>query len=344
MQEQPKIDWYRTPIDKEKLRELTRRENFRPLLHILTQILFSVATGAGVIFAWKYLPWPFMVLAIYLHATFIHFLTHNAAFHELSHRSPFKTRWLNEFFLRLVTFFSWDSFVLYRQSHLAMHHPYTVYKGIDHEVVLPSVIRPIDIFFAFTVPLYSFQNVSGIFDLLNNKMAHCFGRFAGEKEAGLFPEDKPELRSRLFNWDRFVVIGHLVLASAFLYFGLWPMLFVVTFPRFIAPWLSLMCNYTQHVGLKPSVPDFRVCCRSMHLGRFLSFFYWNMNYHTEHHMYAAVPYYNLPKLHEAVKHDMPEVKKGLLNNWRHIWPTVVRQRTEPDYCYIPDLPSPSPAL
>ena len=31
------------------------------------------------------------------------------------------------------------------------------------------------------------------------------------------------------------------------------------------------------------------------------FFYWNMNYHVEHHMYAAVPYYNLPKLRKAIR-------------------------------------------
>ncbi|MGY8902743.1 MAG: fatty acid desaturase, partial [Flavobacteriales bacterium] len=31
------------------------------------------------------------------------------------------------------------------------------------------------------------------------------------------------------------------------------------------------------------------------------FLYWHMNWHTEHHLYAGVPCYNLKKLHQAVK-------------------------------------------
>ena len=34
------------------------------------------------------------------------------------------------------------------------------------------------------------------------------------------------------------------------------------------------------------------------------FVYWNMNYHTEHHMFPMVPYHALPKLHEMLEQDM----------------------------------------
>lgn len=43
----------------------------------------------------------------------------------------------------------------------------------------------------------------------------------------------------------------------------------------------------QHAGLSDNVPDFRLCCRTMILNPFFRFLYWHMNYHTEHHMYAA---------------------------------------------------------
>ena len=35
------------------------------------------------------------------------------------------------------------------------------------------------------------------------------------------------------------------------------------------------------------------------------FLYWNMNYHTEHHMFPLVPYHQLPRLHALVKDDCP---------------------------------------
>lgn len=41
----------------------------------------------------------------------------------------------------------------------------------------------------------------------------------------------------------------------------------------------------------------------------------HMNWHTEHHMYAAVPCYNLAELHEAIKHDLPPTPDGLVAVW-----------------------------
>ena len=56
-------------------------------------------------------------------------------------------------------------------------------------------------------------------------------------------------------------------------------------------------------------------------------------------MYAAVPFYNLAKLHEEIKNDLPETKAGLIRNWIDIMPIVKRQRTEPDFCFVPQLPN-----
>ena len=63
-----------------------------------------------------------------------------------------------------------------------------------------------------------------------------------------------------------------------------------------------------------------------------------MNYHIEHHMYAAVAFYNLPELHEIVKEDMPVPCRGVLGTWRQIIPNRRRQQIEPDYQFAPELP------
>ena len=108
----------------------------------------------------------------------------------------------------------------------------------------------------------------------------------------------------------------------------------------IGAWLQFLCNATQHVGLQDDVPDFRLCCRTFYLNPFLQFIYWHMNYHTEHHMYAAVPCYKLGKLHHIIEDEMPYCTSGLIETWKQISKIMERQKKEPGYQYVPLLPSP----
>ena len=39
-----------------------------------------------------------------------------------------------------------------------------------------------------------------------------------------------------------------------------------------------------------------------------------------------------------IKHDLPPCPKGLLATWQEIIPIVRRQRHDPDYKYVPELP------
>ena len=50
----------------------------------------------------------------------------------------------------------------------------------------------------------------------------------------------------------------------------------------------------------------RLSVRTIRLDPVSRFLYWFMSYHTGHHMDAAVPCYNLPRLSREIAHDMPE--------------------------------------
>ena len=63
-----------------------------------------------------------------------------------------------------------------------------------------------------------------------------------------------------------------------------------------------------------------------------------MNYHIEHHMYAAVPCYRLGKLHAAIESDLPHCPVGLYETWQEIVAILKRQKIEPEYEYVPELP------
>ena len=113
---------------------------------------------------------------------------------------------------------------------------------------------------------------------------------------------------------------------------------LITFGRFYGRWLQWLCGRTQHTGLKDNVADFRLCSRTVILSPFVRFLYWHMNYHIEHHMYVAVPCYNLGRLHKAIEYDLPESPKGLFAVWKKIVEILKIQKADPEYHYVPDLP------
>jgi fatty acid desaturase len=66
-----------------------------------------------------------------------------------------------------------------------------------------------------------------------------------------------------------------------------------------------------------------------------------MNFHTEHHMYAAVPCYKLGKLHKLIKHDLPPCPRGIINTWREIAAIQAKQKANPNYQHVASLPKPA---
>ncbi|MCY4130160.1 MAG: fatty acid desaturase [Gammaproteobacteria bacterium] len=67
--------------------------------------------------------------------------------------------------------------------------------------------------------------------------------------------------------------------------------------------------------------------------------FWNMQYHLEHHMYPAVPFFNLPKLRRAIEHDLPPAPHGLRNTWREMLALRRRFLADPNFTYMPVFPA-----
>ena len=59
-----------------------------------------------------------------------------------------------------------------------------------------------------------------------------------------------------------------------------------------------------------------------------------MQYHLEYHLFLQVPFHNLPKLHEAIKHQLPPAKNGLINGLIEVIPAIFKQSKDPNY-FIP---------
>ena len=141
------------------------------------------------------------------------------------------------------------------------------------------------------------------------------------------------------NWARFVIIGQLALLALFICLQLWVLIFVITFGYFFASFLGKSCGVLQHLGLTPSVPDWRVSCHTVRMNPVMAFLYWQMNYHIEHHMYAAVPFHNLKKLHRTIAHDTPAPPRSVTAGLRRISKIKKKQKQDPGYSLIPEFPS-----
>ena len=187
--------------------------------------------------------------------------------------------------------------------------------------------------------LFGIFNPAGIWWTVSTTWRIAQGKFKGEWELKLFPPGSPQGASAI-RWARVMLIGHGLIIAVTVYFHLWILPFLTTFSAGIfGSWLQAICNNTQHTGLQDDVDDFRLCCRTFTLNPFVQFLYWHMNYHIEHHMFAAVPCYRLGRLHRLIKHDLPPCPHGLVATWKEIIAIQEIQKSNPDYQHVAVLPN-----
>ncbi|HIG41032.1 MAG: fatty acid desaturase [bacterium] len=339
-----KIDWYRSPIDKVVLSELMQRNDFRGWLQTGSHLGVFFTTGVLTYFVFQavsienwYWSLPLLLVALFVHGTMGPF-TGLIAIHELQHRTVFKSRALNEFFEKVYAFISWSDYLWYQQSH-ARHHQTTCNEKYDGEVQLPikfSFRR-----WTFWASLLAWNPLASR-EKLKQVWRHANGRIEGVWYNHVLPESEPRLRRRHRNWARTLLLGHLVLALIFILSGHWFLIVAFTFGSFYCSWLGFLCGVPQHFGLNSDVTDFRLNSRTFTCSWLPAFYYWNMQYHLEHHMYPAVPFYNLPKLRKVIAHDLPPVTHGLVATWRELLEIRRNARENPNYQFVPDIPVQKP--
>jgi len=322
------VNWYRTPVNPQLLQTLNQRSDAKGLMQAGGFLGLMVFSASLAVYVQQQFWWWLLIPALLLHGTICAFMTN--AEHELVHGTVFRTSWLNGLFLRLFGFLRWFPFDYYWASHTE-HHKYTLYPPQDQEVLLPT---------HFTLAGFlkeGLVNPARLLEMLRTHLRFGLGKLEGDWETYVLAQDP--VRFRVFRWSRILLAGHTAIAVIALYYGWWIIPVVVSLTPCYGGWLLYLCNNTQHAGLKDKTPDFRLNSRTMYLNPVLEFLYWHMNFHSEHHMYAAVPCYNLRRLHDAIKHDLPAPTQGLVETWRQIIEIQRRQATEPEYTYSATLPA-----
>lgn len=323
------ITWYRCKLRPADMKALHVKSDWRGGIQTLGYLGILILTASATWYSAYHFPWYVTIALLFLHGTASSFYINGV--HELGHGTVFKTKWLNEFFCDLLAFLGWINPETFQSSH-TRHHRYTLHPPDDLEVVLPVklIVR--------NFLRDGFLNIPVLRDTLRNHWRLARGRFEGEWELTLYPESEPDKRRAPVRFSRIVLLGHAAIFLLSALTGQWMAFVVISLAPFIGNLLFFLCNNTQHIGLQDHVDDFRLCCRTFTLNPVVRFLYWQMNYHIEHHMYAAVPCYHLKRLHSLIRHDLPPTPRGLAATWREIIAILRRQEKDPTYQHVAPLP------
>lgn len=324
------LAWRHSPIDPELFIELTKKSDAKALAHLLPHMGLIIVLALASYRAFTSLPLYLSIPIYFVFTNVLIFIGLCSGLHEMTHGTVFKTKALNTFFMRFIAFFTWGDYVFYRTSHMK-HHQYTAHHGLEMEVELPMHLEvPTYLYSLIGNPYFTLRTMKDIF-------RRARGKIEGQWEEMIFPSDQPKKRHELILWDRTLIVGHLIIALTIVMTGHYLLLLYITFPMLFSSIASYAITLTQHTGLQADVADSRKCCRSVKVNPVYEFLYWHMNYHIEHHMYAAVPFYNLKKLSRAIARDLPE-RKSMYESYKEMIRIQQRQKLEPDYYYQADCP------
>lgn len=311
--------WYKCEVPKEELKTLMQKSDMKGIVH--TVLYFALLIALGII-AYHAIGTPWMIPAFLVYGAVYGFLNH--MMHETIHGTPFRNKRLNNTIHWIASFFNGAEAVYNRYGHMH-HHNFTYFVEDDPEVEMQ---RPCTIW-KFLLKLFGF----GLFNPIPIAR-HALG-IINDKTKGMVP--KQEWKRMVWSSRAWLLGYGLIIASCFV-FNTWLPVVYTIFARFYGAPMGRSLDLLQHIGLEINVRDHRLCTRNVYLNPLTRFLYWNMNYHIEHHMYPAIPFHALPKLHEKIKDQLPPVYPGWLAAYKELIATILRQQKDPSYRFTPTLP------
>ena len=340
------VQWYRSAMSPARFRELSKRNDTKAWMQAGGHLALFVLTGLCVFASFVQGWWLALIIAVFLHGTVASFFK-GTAVHELGHGTVFHSNRLNNAFLYTFSTLSWWNPFDYALSH-TYHHRYTLHPEGDRENLLPLHPNTSKTFLLqlFTMDLKTDPgrtfSKGGFLSTLKMTALGTIGRVpVGDAPSyewlKALHADQPQEHQKSIWWSRWLLAFHASVLLIAVATGLWVLPLIFSTACYTANWLSYFVALPQHCGLRDNVADFRKCTRSIRLPAIAEFLYWRMNWHTEHHMYAGIPCYNLPALAQEIKDDMPE-PRTLAGAWREMLDTWERQKTDPAYQFDTPLP------
>lgn len=315
-------DWFRIDIARKQMKELMTRSDMPAIRDTILWIGLAVGFATGGVLLWG----TWWAVPCFVAYGVLYGSSSDSRWHETGHGTPFKTRWMNEAVYQLASFCMMRNPTPWRYQH-TLHHTDTLILGIDPEVLSmrpPRLGRMVlNLFGLLDVPWAVYQ-----------MMLHASGRMT-EDEKSWVPEGE---RHKAYRTARIWLVIYAGTIGVAVVTQSWIPLVLIGGPRMYGAFMHILYALTQHAGMGENVLDHRLNTRTVLMGPVNRFLYWNMNYHLEHHMFAAVPYHKLPALHEVIKDDVPAPYPSMWAALKEIVPTLIRQMKDQSYCLKYELP------
>ena len=292
----------RQRLTAEDLAPLTRISNWRSATAVLqTWLIIGVTAGAASAF-WS---WPLalaavVVMATQQHALFI--LSHDAAHYRL-----FDHRGLNDLVGRACAAAAGLSMCTYRVIH-RLHHNH-LYGPQDPDMALHGGYPRGKWYLARKL----LKDLTGL--TAAKTYAYFFGNPAQSTAADSAPQPLADtslrLRAAARSDQKLVIALQLTLPVLMLWLGGWPgltlylLLWVLPAVTVLQAILRLraVCEHGAAADLSSPLTAARTHLPAFSAAWLLAralLFPHHVNYHVEHHLYPAVPHYNLPQLHDLL--------------------------------------------
>lgn len=296
---EPTLSQAKQLVSPEQLAELMERRDLPAWIQTISHLGAICLVGYFLYTTWG--NWWLTVPLFMVQGTLLVYLY--AAQHEFSHMTPFKTRWLNQFFGQVVGFIGIFPYWMDRTHHM-LHHQYTGIRGLDQELVefrfedKPHTVRSY---------LWWLSGFDYYYALLHLLFTHLVGKLSDYEKQHISREDAVRITAESWAY----AVGYGVIAGLSIYYETWMAVMVWLGPQFAMKWAHQFHNIVEHYGL-PKVQDMPSNTRTIYTTPINRWLVWNMTYHTGHHRFANVPFYNLKKLDRLIR---KEVKHSTLGYW-----------------------------
>jgi fatty acid desaturase len=320
----PAPEWWAPRIDRDLLRDVQKRNDYRAL--ISHGMYFLLMAAVGWVCAYLYQRGSYWcILTFFVYGEL--FGMCNSRVHESLHGTPFKTRFWNEIVYYITSAMEIRCPLTTRWSHF-IHHSYTLLTDVDLEILAK---RPVKMWKFF---LDCFYLNSVIFSLIPTLVMQSLG-IPSKTARHVVPENE---YPKIFWSSRFTVFVHLAVIALAIVLHSWLPILLFTLPRLYGGTLIWLLIFAQHAGLAEDVLDHRLSTRTIHLNPILSWLYMHMEYHAEHHLYPNIPFHALAKFRRAIDPQMPPAQQSLWQTYRQVWPVLMKQRRDADYFIKVKLP------
>ncbi len=290
----------RDVVSRKELKKYMVRNNISGAVHFLIHVMSIAATG--YLLYWLLGTW-WAIPVTFLHGALIAFLF--APMHECVHSSAFRTRSANIWVGMICGIVILRPFLYLKYRHMA-HHTFTQHPEGDPD----RVDFPRDM----TEYLLHISSINIWARMLKNLLNLSLRRFTDE-EREFIPENE---RGPVTNEVRVMLAVYAIVVAVSVYFQSWLAVYLWLIPRIAGEPMLRAFRMIEHTGMAES-PNMLENTRTTRSNFLVRFFYWNMPYHAEHHLYPSVPFHALPQLHnEKTKPHLAEIAPGVLAVHRKI--------------------------